>query len=330
MTFVMPRYLRALEYRHRLPKFPSMASLCHRQSWWFALFVILLPSALFGSSAGEDAQITYRTGTSEVRVTFFATDQNGRLIEAITKDDFAVVDSGMVIRNFRSLARSNETSLDVVAVVDTSESVAPHFRSNMQHVIQLVHTESEIPNNAVSVIQFAGSQPALVCSGNCQSVAAEQKFQGVKAQGATPLFDALTYTAQFISGRRTPGVRQVIILFSDGNDTISRVSAREAFETVVATGALLYTVNLGSSGPESTGSLVLEKMAEASGGRSFSAHDGVSNVLHAILADLHAAYVVTYALPSRETGFHSLQILPKHNLNLRFHCRRGYSYEESR
>lgn len=307
-----------------------MASLSYRQSWRFALLLALLPSALFGSNTGEDAQLTYRTGSSEVRVTFYATDQNGRLMETITQDDFAVVDSGMVIRNFRSLARSNETSLDVVAVVDTSESVAPHFRANMQQVAQLVETEAGIANNSVSVIRFAGLQPSVVCSGDCRSSDAEHKIQEVKAQGATPLFDTLNYTAQFMSGRRSPDVRQVIILFSDGNDTISRISAREAFEAVLATGALLYTINLGSSGPESPGSVVLQQMAEATGGRSFSAGDGVTNVLRAILEDLRAAYVVTYALPSREPGFHSLRILPKHNLNLRFHCRRGYSYEKSR
>jgi hypothetical protein len=71
-------------------------------------------------------------------------------------------------------------------------------------------------------------------------------------------------------------------------------------------------------------------MADATGGRSFSAQDDVTDVLEAALADLRASYVVTYALPSHAAGFHSLRILPKHNLNLRFHCRRGYFYDEVR
>ena len=142
MTSVMPRYLRALERWQGLPKFPSMASLSHRQGWSFPLILLLLPFLLFGSSKAEDPQVTYRTGTSEVRVSFFATDQNGRLLEKVTKDDFAVVDGGIVVRDFRSLARSSETALDIVALVDTSESVAPRFRANLQHVVQLVDAES--------------------------------------------------------------------------------------------------------------------------------------------------------------------------------------------
>lgn len=332
MTMVMPKYLRALELRRWLPKFPSMASLSHRQTWSFPLtpLILLLPFLLFGSSKAQDPQVTYRTGTSEVRVSFFATDQNGRLLDKVTKQDFAVVDGGIVVRDFRSLVRANETALDIVALVDTSQSVAPRFRADLENVVQLVDAESSSASGVVSVIQFAGLQPAVLCSGDCGSTTAEQKIQAAKAQGPTPLYDALTYTAQFISEHRTAGARQVIILFSDGNDTISRASAREAFAAVAGTGALLYTVNLGGTSGQSPGASVLQQMAEATGGRSFSARDGTSNVLQSILADLRSAYVVSYALPSHDRGFHTLQILPKHNLNLRFHCRRGYFYEESR
>jgi VWFA-related protein len=228
------------------------------------------------------------------------------------------------------LERSNETALDVVALVDTSESVAPHFRANMQHLVHLLDSGSSTSSDAISVVQFAGLQPAVLCSGDCRSPAADEKFAAMKAQGATPLFDALTYTAQFVTGRRTAGVRQVVILFSDGNDTVSRASARDALEAVLSSGALLYTVNVDASREVTRGSVFLQQMAEATGGRSFFARDGISNVLQAILADLRAAYVVTYSLPTRQAGFHSLRILPKHNLNLRFHCRRGYYYEEVR
>src|SRR4051794_22481942 len=83
MTGVMPGYLRALECWQGLPKFPSMASLSHRQGWSFPLILLLFPFLLLGVCKAEDPQVTYRTGTSEVRVSFFATDQNGRLLEKV-------------------------------------------------------------------------------------------------------------------------------------------------------------------------------------------------------------------------------------------------------
>jgi len=192
----MPRYLRALEWWNRLPKFPSMASLSHRQSSSLPLLLAFLPVVLLGSSSGEDPQIRYHTGTSEVRVAFFATDQNGRLLDNLSKDDFAVIDSGMVIRDFRSLARNTETALKVVALIDTSESVAPRFRASLQHVVQLVDAEAANSADALSVVQFAGLKPQLICNGDCRSAEAEQKLHTITAQGPTPLFDALSGVLQ--------------------------------------------------------------------------------------------------------------------------------------
>jgi hypothetical protein len=75
--------------------------------------------------------------------------------------------------------------------------------------------------------------------------------------------------------------------------------------------------------------MFLRQVSDASGGRYFSLQDGVANVMSAVLEDLRASYVVTYDLPSHQAGFHSLCLMPTHNLNLTFHSRNGYYYEPS-
>jgi len=307
-----------------------MASLSHRQGWSFAVLLTVFPCVFFASTTSDAPSVTYRTGTSEVRIAFFATDENNHLIEKIDKNDFAVVDGDEVIRDFRSLARSDETALDVVLLVDASESVAPRYQAVSQDVLRLLAQNSNVSSDRISVITFAGLQPSVVCSGDCNHTALEEKLVSSSATGSTPLFDALSFTAQFISNRPAPGARQVVILFSDGIDTISGTSARGALEAMTDTGAVLYTVDLHPSRRESEGKYLLQQMAEVTGGRSFSFQDGEASILQAVLADMRASYVVTYPLPSRAAGFHSLRILPKHNLNLRFHSRRGYFYEEGR
>jgi hypothetical protein len=109
----MPIYLCLLECCARLSKYTAMASLSHRQSWSLAVLLAVSPCLLCAGPENDAPKITYRTGTSEVRVTFFATDENNRLVQAIDRNDFAVVDGDMVIRDFRSLTRSDETKLDV-------------------------------------------------------------------------------------------------------------------------------------------------------------------------------------------------------------------------
>jgi hypothetical protein len=79
--------------------------------------------------------------------------------------------------------------------------------------------------------------------------------------------------------------------------------------------------------------MFLRRVSEATGGRyfslRFSRQDTAATVLNAVLEDLRASYVVTYDLPSHQAGFHSLRLLPTHNLHLTFHSRNGYDYEPS-
>ena len=305
-----------------------MAKLSHRQGWSCVLLLSVFPCVFSASNTSDAPPANYRTSTSEVRIAFFTTDQSNHLVETVGQDDFAVVDSGFVIRDFRSLTRSNETALDMVVLVDASESVAPRFRATLNDVLQLVSDESAAAPDNISVVSFTGLHPVLLCASDCRGPEAEKKLLALKAAGVTPLFDTLAYAADFLSRRQTAGVRPVLILFSDGYDTISMTSAHDALEAVIASGAPLYTIDLSEAGHDPAGSTVLQQMAEATGGRSFCLRDGAVNVLRAMLADLRASYLVTYPLPSVAPGFHSLRILPKHNLNLRFHCRSGYYYEK--
>jgi len=313
-----------------MPKSFTTAMLSHRHGWSVGLLFLMVSRFAFADGANDLPAATYRTTVSEVRITFFATDERNRPIDKIGKDDFAVVDNGIVVRDFRSLVRSDETAVDVVAVLDASESVAPRFQATVNDVLQLVSQRQLASDDNISVMAFGGlQQPVVICARNCRSAAAAQELLAVKAAGATPLFDALAEGAKFISKRQTPDVRPVLILFSDGDDTISNTSARDALEAIISSGALLYTIDLNKPGDASKGSEALQQMAEMTGGRYFSGREGAVRVLRAALEDLRTSYVVTYQLPSHTVGFHSLRILPKHKLNLRFHCRNGYYYETS-
>jgi VWFA-related protein len=225
----------------------------------------------------------------------------------------------------------------------------------MSEVLQLVAQEQSIANDSIAVLSFGGTfggahdgafdslHPAVLCSSGCRTADSVSRLLAVKSGGTTPLFDALTFGADFISHHRRIGARPVVILFSDGNDTISLHSAREAMQTVLDEGTLIYSVDTGASenqaptqsstqtSTRSTGSTFLRRASDATGGRYFPLrffpNNGAATVLNAVLDDLRASYVVTYDLPSHRAGFHSLRLLPTHNLNLTFHSRNGYDYE---
>src|ERR1039458_5014550 len=130
----------------------------HIRSVLLALFVLtdaVLTYAAADEKTNDSSTLpTYRSIVSQVQVTFFATDENNRPVAALTKSDFAVVDNGLVIRNFRSFTAADETSLDVVALVDLSESVAPRLRVAIREVEQLVAREQSIADDNVAVLYF--------------------------------------------------------------------------------------------------------------------------------------------------------------------------------
>jgi VWFA-related protein len=312
------------------------------------LAVLVLTYALAAEDTNDPSSLpTYRSVVSQVRVTFFATDENNHPVAPLTKSDFAVVDSEFVIRNYRSFTPADESALDVVALVDLSESVAPRLRVTMSAVLQLVAREQSLPDDNIAVLSFGGTfegtpgggvgsiHPAIFCSSGCRAAGAANRPLAVKNSGATPLFDAVLFGADFLSHHHRAGARPVLILFSDGKDTISMHSAREALDAVLNDGVLIYSVDTGTSGSPSSkqkaGSMFLRQVSEATGGRyfplRFSPKDDAVTVLNAALEDLRASYVVTYDLPSHQAGFHSLCLMPTHNLNLTFHSRNGYYYE---
>ena len=285
-------------------------------------------SLAFGlsSSCGtrESPELTYRSAASEVRLVFFATDQRNHQVESLQKNDFAVVDDDTVIRDFRSFTRSAAIRLDVIVLFDSSESVLPQFKQEMADVVQLV---SQWPWNAednVSVLSFSGVQAHPVCTEDCRTALTADRVASLPRGGSTPLFDALDTATSLLGRRRQPDVWPVIILFSDGDDTISVSSFHEALEKVLASGAQVYAVDVRAPGQPSSGTATLQRLADDSGGRYVRIGEGAARIFGDVIDDLHSALVVTYVPPKSSQDFHSVRILPTQNLKLQFRCRRGY------
>jgi VWFA-related protein len=301
----------------------------HRPGHRALLVSTLALTLLAVQASGGSADVTYRSSISEVRLTFFATDENHRGVTNLESSDIAVVDDGMVIRRFQSFAPSTSTRLQVVVLVDTSESVLPRFRQEVADVLTLVSQNPSIAEDQLSIISFGGMRSTVMCSGNCRSAAVANQLSAVRADGATPLFDALEFAGKFIAQHRDPEARPVLILFSDGEDTISKVSSQRALDAIFASEAQIYAVDLNQDSRRADGSFALESMAKATGGQHLRVQQGAVEILSAVIEDLRAGYLITYKLPSQNTGFHWVRIFPTRNLKLQFRCRSGYVYQNS-
>jgi VWFA-related protein len=293
----------------------------------FLVAAVSLPnclSALPADNADESSDVTYRSTVSEVRLVFFATDEHNHNVQQLRKDDFAVVDDENVIREFRSFTRSASVNLDLVVMIDASESVLPQLPQVTADVAQLISQSPWNSGDLISVMSFSGMEAHLICAENCRT--SFRVDQVVPTGGATPLLDAVGLATTLLTGRRQQDVWPVILLFSDGDDTISKTSFRHVREKILESGCQIYAIDLGNSKRLSNGTATLQRLAADSGGRYVGLNEGAVKILNDVMDDLHSGLLVTYALPPSSSEFHSIRVLPTHNLNLQFRCRRGYYY----
>ena len=98
---------------------------------WPTLFLIMILVGTSPAAPGDQPGLTYRTGTSEVRLTFSATDQNDHGVATLQANDFAVVDTGFIVRDFQSFTRSDYSKLEIAILIDSSESMSAHVRKEL-------------------------------------------------------------------------------------------------------------------------------------------------------------------------------------------------------
>ena len=296
-----------------------------RRLGWTLSILLLCPATSWGA-AGDPPEFTYRANATEVRLTFSALDQNNHGVATLQASDFAVVDKDVIVRNFQSFKRSDWTKLEIAVLVDASESVTPHFGREIADTLDLVSQTTGVPDENLSIFSFHGLEPAQVCAGNCRASHAADRLPAARPGGLTPLFDTIAFASDFLAHRGDSHAEKILIVFSDGDDTISRNSLSDAIDSAQQSEVQIYCINLNNSAPLARGAAVLYNLASASGGRYFPPQTGATEALNVILEGFRATYTITYRPPSHASGFHTLRILPTHNLNLQFRSRSGYNY----
>jgi VWFA-related protein len=277
--------------------------------------------------AGDPLEFTYRTNATEVRLNFSAMDQNNHGVATLQASDFAVVDKDDVVRKFQSFSRSDWTNLEIAILIGASESVSLRFREEIPEIFDLVSRTAGIPDENLSLFTFQGSQPALLCAGDCRASHAAGRLAAERTGGLTPLFDSIIFASDFLSRHGKAHAEKVLIVFSDGADTISQHSLADALDAALRNDVQIDGVDLNPHSSTSPDAAVLRTVADATGGRYFSQPNGSAHAMNVILEDFEASYTVSYRLPSHASGFHSVQILPTHNLNLQFRSRNGYYFQ---
>ena len=123
-------------------------------------------------------------------------------------------------------------------------------------------------------------------------------------------------------------VRRAIILLSDGDDNQSHVTREEAIEMAQRAEAIVYTISTNVSGTQGPGDKVLDRIADATGGRPFFPFQirDVANAFAEIQDELRSQYAISYKPADLKADGHyrTIDIEANDRKNFRVRSRRGW------
>jgi VWFA-related protein len=288
------------------------------------------PSALSDSADSSDADsaLTIRKTVNEVNVVFVVTDKHGHYVKDLKKDDFRVLDDNKPAKEIRSFRNETDLPLQVGLLVDASNSVRDRFKFEQEAAIEFLNQIIRPGYDKAFVIGF-DTTPEVTQDFTDNTELLSRGVRALRAGGGTAMYDALYFACRdkLKNAPRKGPVRRAIILLSDGEDNQSRVTREEAIEMAQRAEVIVYTISTNVSGAKRQGDKILERIADATGGRAFFPFQlrDVSNDFAEIQNELRSQYALAY-IPDdfRSDGrFRTIQITADQK-SFHVRSRRGY------
>jgi Ca-activated chloride channel family protein len=232
-----------------------------------------------------------------VRVT--VTDQGGRAIEGLGKDDFKVYEDK--VEQPVSFFSDEDTPASVGVVFDTSSSMSGskimRAEEALARFIQTSHEQDEY-----FLIGFSSSAQLLL-DGVRDGQAVLNRFNNVSPEGETALYDAVYLGIEKVSQGTYP--KRAIILISDGEDNHSRRSFDELRRKLQESDVAIYPIGIAGNSPSpksritANGPFLMDRLASISGGKSFwpVSAEKMNEAFERIALELRRQYSIGY-LPS--------------------------------
>jgi Ca-activated chloride channel homolog len=269
-----------------------------------SVFVLLL--GLVGSVAAQ--QPTFRSGTQIVSLFTTVLDAENRLVPDLTQDNFEVFDNDKP----QPLVVFNSENLPITAIVmlDTSGS--------MTATIALLKAAAEqflirlLPDDKASVGAFNDKIELNAGFTNNRDKLISQ-VKDLDFGNGTRLFDAVAESLDALRGLEG---RRVILIFTDGDDTSSRVGRGTVLDRARAEEVMIYAIGLqseffdGARMVRSKPDGGLRKLADETGGGYFELKktDDLGPTFSRVAQELHSQYVLGFEAKQLDGKVHKLAV----------------------
>lgn len=271
--------------------------------------------------------------TEMVQLDVKVTDQTGRPVAGLTKNDFVVYED-KVSQSIESIS-SQEVPVSMGLVIDTSASMRPKLYTVSEAARGLIGQMR--PDDEAFLAQFK-AEAELLQEFTSDRRELEDALRNLTVSGGTALLDAIIATADYahVKGKRR---RKAIVVITDGLEKNSSAKEKEVIEVMKEDDVQLYLVgfvdkvepgDLFGRSPAKKAKDLLIRLAEDSGGRGFFPTDERETpaIAAQIAKDLREQYVISY-YPSNDKhdgSFRSVRVMVDHgdNRKLVARTRQGY------
>jgi Ca-activated chloride channel family protein len=262
-------------------------------------FVLLL-------SAAASAQV-FRSGTKIVPLFVTVTDREQRLVPDLTQADFEILEDGKPRKI--ELFENKTLPISVVVMLDTSGSmtlVLDHVRAGAeQFIIRLLPEDKGAVGAFNDKIEVYPAEGLTADRDELTALLKELDFGY-----PTRLYDAINFSMEHVRGVEG---RKVVLVFTDGEDTASRLDAGEVVDRARLEEVMIYGIGLRTSipgVPRSRPDRVLKRLADETGGGYFElkATDELNSTFTRIAQELHSQYVLGFAPLALDGKVHKLEV----------------------
>jgi Ca-activated chloride channel family protein len=268
-------------------------------------------------------QPTFRTGTRTVALYATVTDSQKRLVPDLTQEDFQLFDNekpqpiDVFIKEVQPIT--------VVVMLDTSASMTGNLKlleqAAEQFLLRILPKDKGMVGAFNDKIEFF---PATFTSDRDTLI---RSLRELDFGNPTRLYDAVAASMDRLN--KIEG-RRVVLVFTDGEDTGSRVGSGEVLEQARREEVMIYAVGLrsdffnGSRQVRSKPDSGLKRLAEETGGGYFELDktSDLAPTFTRVAQELHSQYVLGFTPAVLDGKVHRISVKAKAGMTVR--ARRSY------
>ena len=264
----------------------------------------------------------------EVSLIFTVTDKKGRFVTGLQQQNFGLLDDGRRPDRVIRFTQQANLPLRIGIMLDTSNSIRSRFLFEQdaasEFLLQVLRRgDSAFVSGFDTRLELAQDYTNNIDLLN-------QAIHRLRPGGGTAFFDALYSTCRdqmlTVQGGRED-IRKAIVLVSDGEDNYSHAYEQDAIKECQRAETIIYTISTNVSPSRDKGDEVLERISEATGGRTFFPNkiEDVAKGFQSIEEELRSQYSLRYrpADFKQDGAFRTIRLVamdPRYNVR----AKKGY------